>query len=164
MRNPQLQNRALGEVLVFPKGADWNVSKNFKATEFEDDFDDPTNHYTLISTKLIDFLQSLRNRTNLPITISSGFRTEKKNTLIGGATNSYHTLGLAADISSKWLQPSVLLYEIKNLNSSLLRILEPGIGGLGYYPSRNFIHIDVRPIVDDKLVYWEEKTDAKQQA
>ena len=50
------------------------------------------------------FLQPLRDAYG-PIKISSGFRSELVNNLVGGAANSLHTQGRAADIyCSSWEQ------------------------------------------------------------
>ncbi|MBW7889330.1 MAG: DUF882 domain-containing protein [Bacteroidetes bacterium] len=43
-------------------------------------------------------LEPLREIVKKPIIVTSGFRSEKVNTAIGGSTNSQHTQGKAADI------------------------------------------------------------------
>lgn len=45
-----------------------------------------------------EILEPLREWMNEPITISSGFRCPKLNKAVGGATNSQHLAGEAADI------------------------------------------------------------------
>lgn len=47
---------------------------------------------------VINILQPLRNKFG-PMSISSGFRCPKLNTAIGGAVNSQHIYGMAADIN-----------------------------------------------------------------
>lgn len=50
------------------------------------------------------YLQPLRDQYG-PIIINSGYRTTEVNRMVGGARNSYHTYGLAADINcSSWEQ------------------------------------------------------------
>jgi len=44
-------------------------------------------------------LEQVRALFGAPIIVSSGFRSEKVNRLIGGATNSQHVQGLAADFT-----------------------------------------------------------------
>jgi len=44
-------------------------------------------------------LEQVRALFGAPIIISSGFRSERVNRLIGGATNSQHVQGLAADFT-----------------------------------------------------------------
>ena len=47
---------------------------------------------------IADFLQPLRNKLNKPIVITSGYRCEKLNKLVGGVSNSAHKNGSAVDI------------------------------------------------------------------
>lgn len=46
-------------------------------------------------------LQPLRDKYGAPITITSGFRSERLNKYVGGVSNSYHVKGLAADLRIK---------------------------------------------------------------
>ena len=46
----------------------------------------------------LDMLDACREYAGVPFVITSGYRCEKKNTLIGGVYNSAHTKGMAADI------------------------------------------------------------------
>lgn len=47
---------------------------------------------------IVDFLQPLRDKLNKPIIITSGYRCDKLNSLVGGVSNSAHKKGLAVDI------------------------------------------------------------------
>lgn len=44
------------------------------------------------------FLQNLRNKIKMPIVVTSGYRSEAVNKAVGGAKNSAHLRGGAADI------------------------------------------------------------------
>jgi uncharacterized protein YcbK (DUF882 family) len=161
MRNNQLNSNRLGLVQVWPVGATANVSSNFVAKEFDDPDPAAANHFTLISPALVACLQRIRDALGTPITITSGFRTLYTNTRIGGALNSYHTLGLAVDITTY----NRLIDNTMQVIQSMLNIQQlPEIGGVGYYPGNHFIHLDVRPKVDGEVVYWEGRTVEKQQA
>ena len=46
-------------------------------------------------------LQSIRDELHKPIVVTSGFRTPKLNTYVGGSRSSAHLKGLAADITCK---------------------------------------------------------------
>lgn len=69
------------------------------------------------------------------IVMNSGYRDPSHNAAVGGADDSYHTKCMAADI----FIPGV---DKRRLIAFAMR--EPLVGGLGCYPGRNFIHIDVR--------------------
>ncbi len=48
-------------------------------------------------TRLCQMLESIRAHIERPIIITSGYRSQALNTFIGGAKNSQHCLGCAAD-------------------------------------------------------------------
>lgn len=89
--------------------------------------------------RLIDLLYLIQswcriNRKPYVITIMSGYRTPAYNaTVPGAARNSEHTKGTAADI------------RINGLSTQDLGLLarQIGVGGVGFYTGRGFIHIDV---------------------
>lgn len=57
-------------------------------------------------------LEQVRALFGAPIIVSSGFRSEKVNRLIGGATNSQHVQGLAADFTVIEVSPRETLRRI----------------------------------------------------
>lgn len=83
------------------------ISKNFSYEEFEKsntakeqgiDNKIPDNLKPNISALVKNVLQPARDWINNPINISSGYRSKKLNTAIGGVSNSQHLEGEAADI------------------------------------------------------------------
>lgn len=48
--------------------------------------------------KLQEFIESLEKLLGVEIIITSGYRCPELNRIVGGVDNSWHTLGLAADI------------------------------------------------------------------
>ena len=105
--------------------------------------DTRTDDITQIDPDLLDLIYkiSIRLKPNEPFHIISGYRSKKTNDLLlmhkkGAVENSYHTKGQAVDIHLPRIKASVLrraAYELKK-------------GGIGYYPSRGFVHIDVGPV------------------
>lgn len=96
----------------------------------------------LIDKKLVAWLEYIRSiLDNKPIYINSGYRTPSYNKKIGGATNSYHMKGQAADIHSNHFQPIDIALAAESLN----------IPGIILY--KNFVHIDTRP-----KKYWGTST------
>jgi uncharacterized protein YcbK (DUF882 family) len=71
------------------------LSENFRAIEFANSLDGFA--LELRDMKLIESLQTLRYIVG-PVAVTSGYRTEKFNKSVGGYINSYHLVGLAADI------------------------------------------------------------------
>ena len=67
--------------------------------------------------------------------LNSGYRTQAHNEDVGGADNSYHTKCMAADFFLPGVPKSELIAYARRV---------PLVGGLGCYPGRSFIHIDVR--------------------
>lgn len=78
-------------------------------------------------------LQEIRNHFGRPIIITSGWRSQRVNRLVGGASRSQHLTGKAADIVVVGVSPR-----------EVQRYLDPHWkGGLGY--GRTFTHLDIRP-------------------
>jgi len=84
--------------------------------------------------KLVQVVQRVREYFDKPVTINSACRCPVHNSDVGGARNSAHLQGIAADISVKEVAPSVV--------HEFLDSLYPNSFGLGSYSS--FTHIDVR--------------------
>jgi uncharacterized protein YcbK (DUF882 family) len=82
--------------------------------------------------RLIEVLQRIRDHYGVPVTINSGYRCPVHNANVGGARNSQHLLGTAADFVVRGISPA-----------QVFRDLDPlWPGGLGRY--NNFTHVDVR--------------------
>lgn len=84
---------------------------------------------------LISRLNEFREFLKLPLIVTSGFRCKTHNAKVGGASNSYHLVGSAADIFTPTLTGPQLYLKLLEFGQSNF----PGVG-IG----RNFIHIDVR--------------------
>ncbi len=96
-----------------------------------------------IDTTLLDLLFALSHTLHNPepIHLLSGYRSARSNARLrqknkNAARNSYHLYGQAADIRL----PGSRLSDLRRV----AKYYE--IGGVGYYPRRNFIHIDVGPV------------------
>lgn len=131
-------------ILVYLKGSDSTVktysvkkdgstylSENFKVKEFACNDGSDT---VLISDELVDLLQKIRDHFRVAVTINSGYRTSTYNKKVGGATNSQHVKGTAADIVAKGVDPLTV--------AQYAEYLMPNSGGIGVY--QTFTHVDVR--------------------
>lgn len=88
-----------------------------------------------ISPRLVQILQAIRDHYDKPVHITSGLRCPKYNRKVGGARNSQHMLGTAADISIEGIAPRDV--------ARFAKTLMPGWGGIKTYAT--FCHVDVRP-------------------
>ena len=86
----------------------------------------------LVHPALIDGLQRLRQHFRRPVRISSGYRTHAHNESIGGAGQSRHLWGMAADIVVDGVEPRVVADAAERM----------GFGGVGRYAT--FTHVDVQ--------------------
>jgi uncharacterized protein YcbK (DUF882 family) len=109
-------------------GRSYKVSRNFTLGELASK--DGSN-IVLLHPALIIALQTIRDHVGKPIRVNSAFRSPAHNKAIGGASNSLHTLGLAADVVIDGMTP----IEVASLASDM------GLGGIKAYPT--FTHIDV---------------------
>jgi uncharacterized protein YcbK (DUF882 family) len=96
-----------------------------------------------IDKNLLDliFAMSIKLKPKKPFHVICGYRTAKTNALLvkrnkNAAKNSYHIKGQAVDIRLPGLRTSALRQSAYEL----------GQGGIGYYPRRRFVHIDVGPV------------------
>jgi uncharacterized protein YcbK (DUF882 family) len=106
----------------------YRVSRNFTLAEYRSkDHAD----LVIIHPALILALQAIRDHTGKPVAINSGYRSQAHNRSIGGAPNSLHVKGMAADIVIRGMTP----LEVASLAHDL------GLGGIKAYPT--FTHIDV---------------------
>ena len=120
----------------FKKGVSTQLSANFRSVEFDcrgvgccDE--------TLVDMQLVEYLQKIRDHFGKPIIISSGYRCERHNRSVGGATASKHKAGMAADIMIAGVSPS----EVAKYAESI------GVKGIGLYETAKdgyFVHIDTR--------------------
>ena len=90
-----------------------------------------------IDPRLVDALQELRDLANAPIRVTSGYRCLEHNRVVGGAKQSRHLRGHAADIVIKSFSVTGM-YELAEQVAAFRN------GGIGVYPERGFIHADIR--------------------
>jgi uncharacterized protein YcbK (DUF882 family) len=106
------------------RGVTGKLSPHFTAREFSC----PHCGVTLVRPRLLVQLEQLRDRLQRPVPIVSGYRCPVHNLAAGGATNSQHMYGAAADL------PHGLV------PVSLARSLFNGVGISGAWA----VHVDVR--------------------
>jgi len=98
----------------------------------------------LIHPALPDLLEDIRAHFLAPVRITSAFRTHAHNDAVGGAKDSRHLWGMAADITVDGVPPATVADFAETL----------GVGGLGRYDT--FTHVDV----GSRGRRWDNRTDA----
>jgi len=115
------------------------IAPQFNLSEFAC----PCCHKVMLHPRLLAKLVELRNTLERAVYITSGYRCPRYNQKIGGVVNSYHCIGLAADIKVRDINLISLLDICENIDFS----------GIGFYEKKNFLHLDVRPT---KRTRWRE--------
>lgn len=120
-----------------PAGRRWQAKPYFQICKLLRDVE--YGRSIRMSPKLIDLLYIIQtylkaNGKPYIIHITSGYRTPEHNKRLRGASsNSLHMQGLAADITV----PGIPVSELSKLVKAI------GVGGVGIYPRKNFVHVDV---------------------
>lgn len=101
--------------------------------------------------KLCALLEGLRTMWGGALVVVSGYRTPLYNVRIGGAPNSQHVLGAAADIRPLSTEDVPRLSNLVRTNVGHTAL--DTLGGWGSYPG--WIHVDVRPRpASGHVAYW----------
>jgi uncharacterized protein YcbK (DUF882 family) len=94
----------------------------------------------MMDPALLDLVHRLHGKVGAgaPVQVISGYRSPKTNALLhehsdGVAKQSLHMQGMAMDVRIEGVA-------LDHLHKAALDI---GRGGVGYYPSSNFVHVDV---------------------
>lgn len=123
------------------------LTENFSLDEFKskDGSSFPAEVVQNLSTLAVQ-LQALRDEVKKPITVLSGYRSKEHNLKIGGALDSYHVRGMAADIQVSGMNPKQVYDTIEKLIKEN-KMME---GGLGLY--KTWVHYDYR----NKKIRWKK--------
>jgi uncharacterized protein YcbK (DUF882 family) len=131
----------LNEAMELLKGqmvpTDNQLTTNFKLSEFLQAAT-PTQEQLRNLHELAANLQVLRARLNAPIRINRGLSTPAENEAAGGAKNSKHLTGEAADIAVTGHTPA----QVKAVIEELIAAGKMSEGGLSAYATH--VHYDIR--------------------
>lgn len=113
-----------------------DLSKNFSRNEFACKCGCG---YATPDPRLLIAMDELRERLGgVPLTINSACRCHAHNKKVKGSPRSQHLNGTAADIRvPKGHSVDSLAAEAENVPAF-------AAGGIGKYPAKNFVHVDVR--------------------
>ena len=105
----------------------------------------------LVQPILLDKLELFRQQLEKPLLINHnglqyrGYRSPRENyEIVKGEKYSFHMQGLAADIS------------VSNMTTLDLfeAAIKCGFNGVGFYPQKKFVHVDMRANILGKPVTW----------
>ena len=85
---------------------------------------------------LVRVLKKVERRYGKPVTVTSGYRSPKRNASIRGANNSLHIYCSAADIQVAGVDKWALAKYLRSM---------PGRGGVGTYCHTKSVHVDIGP-------------------
>jgi len=114
------------------------LSPNFTAHELG--ADKPEADATVVANlrRVAEWLQTVRGIIMVPLRVTSGFRTPLGNVEAGGAADSDHTKGLAADFVAVGLTP----FEVYQRLAKAQEMRQvPSFDQLIYYVADNHIHV-----------------------
>ena len=114
--------------------------KYFKLSEF--DSPDQVGSGKKMNKKFLEKLDYARHNAGIPFKINSGYRTEARNTLVGGRVGSSHLKGLAVDIAYKGSRERYIILD-SLLNVGITRV---GIG-------KTFLHCDLDNSKDQDVIW-----------
>ncbi len=109
---------------------DFPVSKHFRLSEFES----KDTREVRLSPDLVAKLERLRELLGRPVVVLSGYRTPEQNARVGGVAGSAHLKGIAADVT----------WDDFEMEAAVKLAEQAGFDGIGRYPRKGFIHVDVR--------------------
>ena len=90
--------------------------------------------FDTVDAMLLTVLERIRGHFGHPVRINCGCRCPAHNRAVGGAPNSQHLVGKAADVVVDGISPDQV--------ADYVDARWPDLGGLGRY--RTFTHVDVR--------------------
>lgn len=131
---------------IYLEGGIMQISRQIFANHRFYDVDKATNFRTyefackdgsdkiLVDSNLVRVLQKIRDHFGKPVSINSAFRTKEYNKKVGGASDSYHTKGQAADITVTGVS-----------NREVAKYASTFLNGVGLYDyTGGFVHVDTR--------------------
>lgn len=95
-----------------------------------------------MNIEFLKILDTIREKAGFPFKITSGYRTEKNNSLVGGKGESAHKNGVAVDIA---------VVGSRERHDLIRACIECGISRIGI--AHTFIHIDM-DFEKDQRVIW----------
>lgn len=113
-----------------------DLTKNFNKSEFACKCGCGKDN---INVDIANIAQAVRDYLGVAVRVNSGVRCEKHNKAAGGAANSYHVQGLAADLSCKLGAQTIFLATANLYAKGKI----PKLQYCQWYKKKDFVHLDV---------------------
>jgi len=120
--------------------------KNYTKKEFACHGANCCCHSYPVDQRLVESVNWLQEQFSHSLILTSGFRCRKHNKKVEGAENSFHTLGVAADLACP---EGITPQSVADFAESIPFLK---YGGLGIYDWG--VHIDIR----DNIARWDKRT------
>jgi uncharacterized protein YcbK (DUF882 family) len=133
-------------IITWRKGKGHQVSNHFHLAEFECPCKKCDQELQYIDQELVAKLEKTRATYGSALKVNSGYRCPAHNKEVGGAADSAHVKGLAADITP-------LRKTLDDLDS-LYEICYNEFSNIGDGRNLTFIHVDVRPAKPTGKRHW----------
>jgi len=117
-----------GSIVV--RSGSGRLAEHFRAEELACGCDREECRTVVVHWALIRLLERMRRQIEQPLYVSSGYRCPRHNKDVGGAPESLHLAGMAADV-----QASTSIEHLAKVAEAV------GAGGIGLYPRH--LHVDV---------------------
>ena len=140
------KNFTLEELICSVTAANWKIDNTPNPEEAEK-----------LRRLAVEVLQPIRDKYKHPITVTSGFRNQKVNQMVGGSKTSQHMKGEAADIQCTATSKAYLF----NLIRKMIENKEIEVGQLIWeYGSKNepkWIHVSLPYKKKNQILYFYSK-------
>lgn len=90
-------------------------------------------------TLIVECLQPIRNKLGKPMVITSGYRNDKVNRLVGGSNTSEHKKGMAADFIINGMTVQAVIEFIRKTGLKYTQLIEE------HSKNTSWVHISYNP-------------------
>ena len=90
-------------------------------------------------TLIVECLQPIRNKLGKPMVITSGYRNDKVNRLVGGSNTSEHKKGMAADFIINGMTVQAVIEFIRKTGLKYTQLIEE------HSKNNSWVHISYNP-------------------
>ena len=118
-----------GSIVI--RSGEGRLAEHFRAEELACPCERGSCKCVVVHWALIELLSRMRQQLKQPIYVTSGYRCPRQNQEVGGAPESLHLAGMAADVQAAAAKPP----HLKSVAEAV------GAGGIGVYPRH--AHVDV---------------------